>query len=130
MAYLAHVPARYNTTHLVVSTYGAPITPARLDVHFRRAANGVPGLPEGFRLHDLRHYFASSLIASGLDIKTVQARVRHKSAKVTLDVYGHLFPDRDDATRDALRSQIRPAQPAETGGGIVSLTNRRRVAGG
>lgn len=129
MAFLAHVPARYSTPHLVVSMYGTRITPARLDVHFRRAADSVPGMPDGFRLHDLRHYFASSLIASGLDIKTVQARVRHKSAKVTLDVYGHLFPDRDDATRDALRSQIRRAEPAASAGEIVSLADRRRASG-
>ena len=30
----------------------------------------------GFRFHDLRHYFASLLIADGLDVKTVQARLR------------------------------------------------------
>src|SRR6266576_486327 len=47
----------------------------------RRARGKVGGLPAGFRFHDLRHYFASLLIASGADIKTVQARVRHASAK-------------------------------------------------
>lgn len=36
--------------------------------------------PEGFRLHDLRHYYASLLIASGLDVKTVSALVRHANA--------------------------------------------------
>ena len=32
------------------------------------------GLPDDFRFHDLRHYFASLLIASRLDVKIVQAR--------------------------------------------------------
>jgi integrase len=41
------------------------------------------GLPEGFRYQDLRHYLASLLIASGADVKTVQARLRHASAKTT-----------------------------------------------
>ena len=49
----------------------------------------VPGLPEGFRFHD-RHYYASLLISSGLDVKVVQARLRHAFAKTTLDAYGHL----------------------------------------
>lgn len=40
---------------------------------WREALEDVSGLPEGFRIHDLRHYFASLLIAAGLDIKTVQA---------------------------------------------------------
>ena len=42
------------------------------------------GLPEGFTFHDLRHYLASLLIASGADIKTVQARLRHATARTTL----------------------------------------------
>jgi len=42
------------------------------------------------------------LIASGADVKTVQARMRHASAKTTLDTYGHLWPDRDESTRAVL----------------------------
>lgn len=44
---------------------------------------------------------ASLLIASGLDVKVVQARLLHASAKTTLDTYGHLWPDRDDTSRAA-----------------------------
>jgi hypothetical protein len=58
-------------------------------------------LPEGFSLHDLRHYLVSLLISSGADIKTVQARMRHASARTRLDVYGHLWPDADESTRTA-----------------------------
>ncbi len=45
---------------------------------------------------------ASLLIASGGDVKVVQARLRHASAKTTLDVYGHLWPDSDESTRTAI----------------------------
>jgi len=38
----------------------------------RDARDEIDGLPEGFSFHDLRHYLASLLIASGADIKTVQ----------------------------------------------------------
>lgn len=65
----------------------------------RKARSEVKGLPAGFRYHDLRHYFASLLIADGADVKTVQARLRHASAKTTLDTYGHIWPDRDESTR-------------------------------
>lgn len=52
----------------------------------------------------LRHYFASLLIASGADVKTVQARLRHASAKTTLDTYRHLWPDHDESTRAAVEA--------------------------
>ena len=68
----------------------------------RKARSEVKGLPTGFRYHDLRHYFASLLIAFGGDVKTVQARLRHASAKTTLDTYGHIWPDRDESTRAAV----------------------------
>jgi integrase len=48
------------------------------------------------------HYLASLLIASGADVKTVQARLRHASATTTLNCYGHLWPDRDESTRAAV----------------------------
>lgn len=44
------------------------------------------------------------LIASGADVKTVPARLRHTSAKTTLDTYGHLWPDRDESTRAAVEA--------------------------
>jgi integrase len=49
-------------------------------------------------------YFASLLVASGADVKVVQARLRHASAKTTLDTYGHLWPDSDDSTRATIES--------------------------
>ena len=63
-----------------------------------RPACGLP-LPR-------RHYFASLLSASGADVKTVQARLRHASAKTTLDTYGHVSPDRDESTRAAVDAVI------------------------
>jgi integrase len=50
----------------------------------RAARREVDGLPEDYRFHDLRHYLASLLIASGLDVQVVQHRLRHGSAKTTL----------------------------------------------
>jgi integrase len=73
--------------------------PTTLAHAVKDARDRVPSLPTGFRYHDLRHYFASLLIADGADVKTVQARLRHKSGKTTLDTYSHLWPDRDESTR-------------------------------
>jgi integrase len=54
-------------------------------------------LPEGLRLYDLRHTCASLLIAQGASVKAVQAQLGHATASITLDTYGHLFPDELDA---------------------------------
>ena len=43
-----------------------------------------------------------ALIASGADVKVVQARLRHASAKTTLDTYSHMWPDADESARAAI----------------------------
>ena len=63
----------------------------------------------------MRHYLASLLIASGADIKTVQARLRHANASTTLDVYGHLWPDADESTRTAVGAVIKARTAAADG---------------
>lgn len=59
--------------------------------------------------HELRHTAASLAIASGADVKVVQQMLGHKSATMTLDLYGHLFPDRLDVVADALDAARRAA---------------------
>jgi integrase len=87
-----------------------------------REKTDEPGLPAGFRYHDLRHYLASMLIANGADVKIVQARLRHGSAKTTLDTYGHLWPDKDESTMAIVDSVFKarfegPADSQRTAGG-------------
>jgi integrase len=73
---------------------------------------------EKFVFQDLRHYFASLLIAPGADVKSVQARLRHASAATTLDTYGHQWPDADESTRTAvgkvITARITAADPLRT----------------
>jgi integrase len=54
-----------------------------------------------YRLHDLRHFYASGLIRSGCDVVTVQRALGHASASTTLTVYAHIWPDANDRTRKA-----------------------------
>ncbi|MFJ8687179.1 site-specific integrase [Micromonospora wenchangensis] len=97
----AHV-ARWRAETILTGDDGAQLGPWALERAVRAARLRVEGLPDGFRFHDLRHYFASLLIDSGANVKVVQARLRHASATTTLDTYGHLFPDTDEATRTAV----------------------------
>jgi integrase len=108
----AHVQRHPGQT-VLTGRDGGQLPPWALERAIRTARGKVDGLPAGFRYHDLRHYFASLLIASGADVKAVQARLRHASAKTTLDCYGHLWPDRDESTRAAVDAVLaaRAASP-------------------
>ncbi len=55
----------------------------------------------GFTLHDLRHFYASGLIAAGCDVVTVQRALGHAKATTTLNTYAHLWPTAEDRTRAA-----------------------------
>jgi len=87
---------------IVTDEWRNPGGPWTIERGIRAARKSIDDLPDDFRFHDLRHYFASLLIASGLDVKVVQARLRHASAKTTLDTYSHLWPDRDESSREAV----------------------------
>jgi integrase len=100
--------ARFGTDMMVTNGKGKPCGPWIIDrrVAEIREAGKIEGLPETFVFHDLRHYFASLLIADGEDYKTVQARMRHASARTTLDTYGKLWPDADESSRSAVSKVI------------------------
>lgn len=53
------------------------------------AVSDAAELPAHVRLHDLRHYVATSLLAAGVDVATVAAHVGHRDGTTTLRVYAH-----------------------------------------
>lgn len=56
-----------------------------------RAKNGF----ENVKFHELRHTQATQLLGNGVDVKTVQTRMGHASASLTLDWYAHALPEND-----------------------------------
>jgi integrase len=48
-----------------------------------------------FRFHDLRHFSVTTLIAAGIDVRTVAERHGHAQATMTLNRYAHALPERD-----------------------------------
>lgn len=68
---------------------------------FGRAVRAA-GLPEGTTSHDLRHHYASVLLAAGESVVAVAERLGHENAQLVLSTYGHLMPDSEDRTRRAL----------------------------
>lgn len=62
---------------------------------------------EGITLHDMRHFYASGLIAQGCDVVTVQRALGHAKPTTTLTTYAHLWPTAEDRTRKAADSLMR-----------------------
>ncbi|MFD6178079.1 MULTISPECIES: site-specific integrase [unclassified Isoptericola] len=102
----AHLAAHPSDTWILTDDLGQQVGPWKLQRAVRTARKRA-NLPAEFRFHDLRHYYASLLISDGADVKVVQARLRHSSAKTTLDTYAHLWPDTDEATRTATAGVLR-----------------------
>jgi len=80
---------------------GRPVRRQRMADAWRTAAEAV-GLPPRTGFHATRHFYASALIQFGESVKVVQNRLGHASAIETLDTYGHLWPDSEDRTRQAI----------------------------
>jgi len=57
---------------------------------------------EPLRPHDLRHTAVALWIAAGANVLEVSRRAGHTSTSFTLDRYGHLMPEADDALSDRL----------------------------
>ena len=69
-------------------------------------ANLPPAKRWPFRFHDLRHFSVTTLIAAGVDARTVAARHGHSRATMTLDRYAHALPERDRAAAGILGESV------------------------
>ena len=84
---LRAIPRRVDTPYLFANTDGAPqqYLKTTWNTAIRKAKL------EDFTFHDLRHTFASTLVMNGVDIRTVQTLLGHKSITMTMR-YSHLSP--------------------------------------
>jgi integrase len=104
-AHLARWPAHDELGLVFTNERDAPIQQYPFSAMWERARASAL-VPPWATPHDLRHYYASLLIRSGASVKVVQTRLGHASATTTLDTYGHLFPDEEDRTRDAIDAEL------------------------
>ena len=78
-------------------------TPPTKDIFSRRIRTICTGSDlEPIRLHDLRHSHVALLIHQKEDYSTIKERLGHASIKTTIDVYGHLYPNKQQETADKL----------------------------
>lgn len=68
---------------------------------------------DGLRLHDLRHFVATQLIACGVDVRTVAGRLGHANANVTLSTYAAWVPARDQEAANLIGSSLDPFVPSD-----------------
>lgn len=103
------------------STTGTPVDRRNFATRILKPALRVAGLPH-LTLHGLRHTFASIMLFEWrVDPKTVQEMLGHASIRMTMDVYGHLFPNSQE---DAIRRlhELYGAPPEST----VTVTSRSK----
>jgi integrase len=75
---------------------------AKLEAEARKGAPTARNEPAvtrkwPFRFHDLRHFSVTTLIAAGVDVRTVAERHGHAQPTMTLNRYAHALPERDRA---------------------------------
>ncbi len=91
----------YDNRHLVFATYsGNPLRIQTIHTNLQRITKHAR-LPR-IRFHDLRHTCATLLIASGVHLKTVQARLRHSDIRTTGNIYSHVV----DSMQDEANAQM------------------------
>lgn len=98
-----------------------PLRPLTWSRRFQKLRD-VAGVDATVRLHDLRHYVATTLLAAGVDLATVAGRLGHGGGgKTTLAIYGHFLeggePDR--AAAELLAALTAP--PAQVDGDVIPL---------
>jgi integrase len=123
----AHVAAFPSENGLLITTTtGCSVMRNGWGHQWRRACEraGVD-----FRYHDLRHFYASCLIDGGYSVVAIQKVLGHASARITLDVYGHLWPDPNDVPRTALDAVLSRANVSLCPSGVPEDAPIRKAAG-
>lgn len=112
---------KYGAATVVTDEIGRKTTTWAVQEAVRVARETVEGLPSWLRFHDLRHFYASTLIRAGCDVKIVQRQMRHANATTTLRVYAHMWPDADESARAAIAFALTArADQVRTKGGVIA----------
>jgi integrase len=75
-----------------------------------------------FRLADLRHFMATTMLAAGVAVPVVSQRLCHARTSTTVNTYAHAMPGGDRAAVNLLAELLTPAPdravgpPVQTGG--------------
>ncbi|MDX3589336.1 site-specific integrase [Streptomyces europaeiscabiei] len=138
-ALLAHLAARPTKEWLFTMEEGGPLNYRRWKTEWncarralQKAENEAASCEDRKAVelphmvtHDLRHFYASALIAGGSSVKQVQLVLGHASAVISLRIYAHLWPGEEDRTRTVMDAVLGGMR---TGCGPVDQTTKE-IAG-
>ena len=97
----------WQDTGLVFTTgKGTPFHPDSLTKRSFEPLMKRAGLPQ-IRFHDLRHTFATILLAKGTHPKVVQEMLGHANISQTVDTYSHMLPDMRSQAATAMEDVLR-----------------------
>ena len=86
---------------------GRPMASRNLSTRIFEPALRAAGLRK-VSFHALRHSYVSLLLSQGESIKFISRQVGHSSAKLTLDVYGHLMEGAEEEAMGRLEERLGP----------------------
>jgi len=96
---------REQVSDYLFSDTTAPANPDRIGWWWSRARERA-GIDREWRLHDLRHWTATTAITGGHDVRTVAGRLGHANPAMTLRVYAHAVEGADRALASALAATL------------------------
>jgi integrase len=85
-------------------TGATPWRPDYVTLAFARLAVRL-GISD-IRLHDLRHFAATTMLLNGIDVRTAAGRLGHARASTTLDIYAHFTQPADRRASDTLAGSL------------------------
>lgn len=90
----------------ISSDHDEPVAPDYFSGRWYRLRKALGEPP--WRFYDLRHYGATQAIMAGVDVRTVQGRLRHSTSRLTLDRYAHVIEAQGRKAAEVIAATLLP----------------------
>jgi integrase len=90
------------------SHVGTPVRHCNLRREYYKVTK-ASGLPR-IRFHDLRHTAASLMLNNGIPVIVASRRLGHTKASITMDVYGHMLPNKQEEAAQLMDDLMSPIE--------------------